>query len=325
MSEKDAPIASYRDREAWLEERRKGIGGSDAAAILGLNPWKSPYDVWLEKTGRMLPEKPNAAMIRGTVLEPVAADLYAEQTGRKLRRQPLRKHRDFPFILGNADRQILASGDVPETGVLEIKCPGISTMTKIKAQGLPDYMTAQLMHYMAVLGYEWGSFALFNAEHWRLIYFDIEADDRLIERLLEKEVEFWQKHVVPQVPPEVEPEPVVEMPKVEGELKVIEDPEWLKLAKDIKEARELRMAAEELEKQAKEKVRSMMDEMGLSAVEIPGFARLYYRTYKGSVSWKKTAEAMAKRAGLNLEEFLVVGQPRRSFSPFFLKGGEADV
>jgi len=314
-------IASYKDREAWLEARKLGIGGSDAGAILGLNPYKSAYDVWLDKTRRSAPSMITAAMMRGITLEPVAAELYAEKTGRQLRRQPLKKHPEYPFIIGNVDRQILAVGDVSSTGVLEIKCPGLRTMANIKNRGLPDYMVAQIMHYLAVYGYEWGSFALFNAENWDIFHFDIEADPKLIEQIVQAEVDFW-KYVEKDTPPPTEPVEAIEMPEVEGALIYVDGEEWIKAAKDFQEARELREAAQALEDQAKSLIREMMDQHEYAAIEIPGMARFYYRTMSGRVSWKKTAEAIAAAAQLPLDEYKVIGKGYRQFAPFFIKPSE---
>jgi len=79
-------------RELWLQERKTGIGGSDASVVLGVNPYKTIRELWLEKTGLAQdPEKESGPILRGRVLEPVAADQYAQKTGRKIRRQPMRR------------------------------------------------------------------------------------------------------------------------------------------------------------------------------------------------------------------------------------------
>ena len=73
-------------RGTWLEARRGSLGGSDAAAVLGLNPYASPYSVWAEKTGRV-PDKPdNEAMRLGRDLEDYVAARWQEETGKKTRR-----------------------------------------------------------------------------------------------------------------------------------------------------------------------------------------------------------------------------------------------
>lgn len=308
-------VASYHDREKWLEERKKGLGGSDAAAILGLNPYRTARDVWADKMGLTGEVEITPAMQRGIVLEPVASDLYVEETGRSVRRQPLKRHPDYDFILGNVDRQVLAgTADVTSTGVLEIKCPGLRVMSSIKAHGLPDRMTVQLMHYLAVYGYEWGSFALFNAENWDIIYFDLEADQDLIDTIVEREVEFWQRYVeTGQEPPIEGDDKPIEVPEVEGEVTTVDNEQWRRLAKDYAEAKELKSAATDMEKELKDQIKELMHREELHAAEVPGVARFYYKPYPGRTSWKKTAEAIAQEAKVQVEPFVVKGDPYTRF------------
>lgn len=316
--------AAYKDREAWLRERKTGLGGSDAAAIMGLNPYRTPLDVYRDKMGLSEEIEVNADMRRGNVLEPVAAEEYAAETGREIRRQPLRRHPEFPWMIANVDRQVFAgSGEgsfkVETTGVLEIKCPGIYTFAQIKRRGLPDHMTLQIIHYLAVTGYEWGSFALFNSERMDLLHFDIQRDDDLIETLIERERAFWHDHVLAEIPPEETVEEEIEIPEfTSGEFVVIEnDSVWNKAAKDLREATELMDAAKALKDQASDRIKSMMDEHEHDAVEIPGLARFYYRSQDGRVSWKSTAQALAKEANLDITKFEVVGKSFRTFRTYF--------
>lgn len=316
--ENGGPVASYRDRDEWLEVRQTGLGGSDAAAVLGLSQYKSPIEVWQDKVGPIVELKDTPAMKRGRVLEPVAADAYVEETGRKIRRQPLRRHHEFEYMLGNVDRQVLAVGDVQSTGVLEIKCPGLRVLADVKAHGLSDYMTVQLMHYLAVTGYEWGSFALFNAENWELINFDLEADQEFIGMMMEKEADFWNSYVVPRVAPPEEVD-AVDVPDVEGELKIMEGPDWLKAARDLQEAKELQDATKTMVDQAKDRVQELMKSVGADAIELTDVGRFYYRTQDGRTAWKGTAQALAKESGLDLDTFTKVGKPFKMFRSYFYR------
>ncbi len=81
-------VEQMKDRSVWLETRNSGIGGSDAGAIMGMNPWKSKYQLWLEKTGQAEPEDLSGkeSVYWGTVLETAVADRFSELTGKKLRR-----------------------------------------------------------------------------------------------------------------------------------------------------------------------------------------------------------------------------------------------
>ena len=310
-----------QEKHEWLKERQTGIGGSDASVILGVNPFRTKTELWAEKIADDVIEiKPTPAMLRGTILEPVAADLYVERTGRQVRRQPMRRHPEHEFMIGNVDRQILAVDGVESTAVLEIKCPGLRVMANVKARGLSDYMTVQLMHYLGVYGYEWGSFCLFNAENWDIIYFDLEADQEFIGAITEMEGDFWRDYVLTGTAPPEDDEPLIDIPEVEGELKIIDVDQWRSAAEELREAQGLRKAAAELEDTAKGTLKGLMEEDGLDAVEIPDLARLYYRFSQGRTSWKKTAEAIAKDADVSIDEFKVEGKPYRTFKPYFLRG-----
>ena len=76
------------NREEWLNERRTGIGGSDAAAVMGLNPWKSPLDVYLDKTGQLMESPDNPALYWGRVLEEVVAREYSLRTRKSPKKKP---------------------------------------------------------------------------------------------------------------------------------------------------------------------------------------------------------------------------------------------
>jgi putative phage-type endonuclease len=103
------------DRAQWLEERRSGIGGSDVAPMLGLSPWKTPFALWQDKTGRAVEVEPDEAqrerMHFGTVLEDVVAREHAARTGQRVQRvTSMLRHPDVPIALANLDRAIVEDG-----------------------------------------------------------------------------------------------------------------------------------------------------------------------------------------------------------------------
>lgn len=336
------------DREGWLALRRQGIGGSDIAALFGLHPFRTALDVYREKVGEAEPEPPTPAMLRGMYLEPVAAQLYAERTGRKIRRQPLRAHPEYPFLIGSVDRQILRGGDVGEPGVLEIKAPGLRVYWEIRRQGLRDYMILQLQHYLTVYGYSWGSFAIFSAENWELLHFDVEADPEVQQRIIEVAGNFWKNHVEPRIPPEPQaPTPKIDLPETGGELVSRTDEAWADAVRDLREAKEIKAEAEELEKRAKERLIELAG--GFGVFEGAG-ARIYYRQMPGRKTFDKKALASAKPLNrvlvrqalfdrgisateadlildgceLDLELFEKAGSPYAEFRAYFLTGAEEE-
>ena len=95
-------------RSDWLKWRRKGIGGSDAGAILGMNSWSTPYRIWAEKLGMLPEQEDNEAMRQGRDLEEYVAQRFAEKTGKKIRRRnAMFMHDDYPWMLANIDRDIV--------------------------------------------------------------------------------------------------------------------------------------------------------------------------------------------------------------------------
>ena len=312
--------APYRDRAAWLEARRNGIGGSDIAALFGVHPFKTALDVYREKVGEVREQPPTPAMLRGIYLEDVAVKLYTERTGRRVRRQPLRAHPEYPHLIASVDRQVLAS-DAVATGVLEVKCPGLKTFWRIKRQGLLDYMILQGQHEALVTGSPYTSFAVFSAEQFDLLTFDIFADPDIQARIIEVATEFWRDHVLAGVPPEA---PAVaespEFPEAAETLVVRDDREWAEAVADLREARAIREEAEALERAAKEKLIALAGGYGVFE---GGGARIYYRQMPGRKTFKK--ELLAKdHPEIDLSKYEVEGKPYAEFRPYFLKSETED-
>src|SRR5690606_184586 len=104
-------------REEWLQARRQGIGGSDAAVIAGLDPYKSPIRLWMEKTGQVDEEPAGEAAEWGLLLEPVIAEEFTRRTGKRVRRRnAILQHPRWEFMIANLDREV-----VGEPALLEIK------------------------------------------------------------------------------------------------------------------------------------------------------------------------------------------------------------
>ena len=190
------PINFDQDNEAdWLEKRRLGIGGSDAATVIGLNPYKTAYQLWAEKTGRLEPEdlSGNDRIYFGHKLEDLIADVYSERTGRKVRRRrQILRSKAHPFMLANIDRDV-----VGEARGLECKNVDKDVARFSDAWGpsgtdqVPESYFIQCQHYMAVMGYEvWDLAALVGGNEIRI--YTIERNDSIIDTLIAKERDFWR-------------------------------------------------------------------------------------------------------------------------------------
>lgn len=180
------------DRNQWLEVRQGGIGSSDAATAVGLNPYKSALELWMEKTGRVAPEAESPGMddprYWGTLLEPFVADSYQQKTGRKVRRiNAVLQHPTFNFMLANIDREVVGSPDVQ---ILECKTAG-EFGSRLWRDGVPEYVQLQVQHQLAVTNKQAADVAVLLCGQ-KLEIHRIERDDDLIARLILLETKFWE-------------------------------------------------------------------------------------------------------------------------------------
>lgn len=174
-------------REEWLSVRQQGIGSSDAAAAVGLSPYTSPLELWLEKTGRKPPAdlSQSEAVFWGAVLEPILATVYQQRTGNKVRRvNAVLQHPECPFMLANLDRA------VGYDGILEIKTAGWHSSEQWE-DTIPEAYQCQVLHQLAVTGKAWADVAvLIGGQDFRL--YRIERDEERIFELVDRETGFWQ-------------------------------------------------------------------------------------------------------------------------------------
>ena len=175
--------------EDWLELRKQGIGGSDAAAVCGISKYKSPVELFMEKTNRIAPSEAGESAYWGTLLESVVREEFTKRTGIEVRvEKALLRSAEYPFMLANLDG-ICTDPNYGEC-VFEAK-----TASAFKAaeweNGIPDEYMLQVQHYMAVTGFRAAYVAVLiggNTFRWRLI----ERDEGLIQMLIRLESEFWQ-------------------------------------------------------------------------------------------------------------------------------------
>jgi len=179
--------------EEWHEMRRKHIGGSDAPVIMGISPYKTPYQLWLEKLGLIEPEPINAACQRGIDLEPNALERFNSTMGFQYVPKVI-FHPTIDFMMASLD------GIYEEKkSIVEIKCNG-KVNHEISREGkIPAIHWPQLQHQLAVTGYNCGIYYSFDGEHGVLVRY--ERDQSYIDILLEKEKEFWDCVTSLRAPP----------------------------------------------------------------------------------------------------------------------------
>ena len=191
----------------WLAERKKGIGGSDCAAVFGVG-YGCPKRLYLDKRGEVpdFPREDNEAMRLGRVLEPFFAEQYERRTGRQVVIAPEPAvHARHPELRVNVDRMIMRDGD-SEAGVLEIKSVGRATYYKIKREGLPEDYILQLQHAIEVTGVDWGAFCVGNRDSGEILYWDVVKDQALARTIVDAEVAFWGDIVSGNMPGRLEPD-----------------------------------------------------------------------------------------------------------------------
>ena len=182
--------------EDWLKLRKSGLGGSDAGAICGLNPYASPMSVYRDKTSEDLSDLDNEAMRQGRDLEDYVARRFTEATGLKVRRSNMMyRSEEHPFMIADVDRLI-----VGEDAGLECKTASAYSADKWKDGEVPLHYLMQCCHYMAVTGRNaWYIAVVVLGQDFK--YARIDRDDSLIEKLIAIEEAFWAQHIIPRIVP----------------------------------------------------------------------------------------------------------------------------
>jgi putative phage-type endonuclease len=184
-------------REEWLAWRKKGIGGSDASIACGLNRYKSPVELWLEKTGQVEPQTAGEAAYWGTLLEPLIRMEFAERTGLPIKQeQYLLQHTQYPFMLANLDGIVLD----PNHGKCVFEAKTTNAFNSAAwLDRVPEEYQLQVQHYLAVTSLAGAYIAVLIGGNQFKWYF-IARDEDLIALLIELEMRFWH-HVETQTPP----------------------------------------------------------------------------------------------------------------------------
>ncbi len=196
-------------------DRLTGIGGSDLAAILGLSKWRSPYQVWLEKTGRSQSDESTLPMRWGTYAEEFVAREYAERTGRGVQRyNTMLRHPEAPLI-GHIDRLVIPAGAKRASHRTEIRtdlgleCKTVSAFAAGRdsewgpegTDQTPGQYLVQCAAYLALTGCQhWDLAALIGNHDFRIYHF--HRDPELESYLLEESSRWWRDHVIADVPPD---------------------------------------------------------------------------------------------------------------------------
>lgn len=179
--------------EQWLKYRKRGIGGSDAGAVCGLNPYRTAMQVYQDKISEDTESIDSEAMRQGREFEDYVARRFMEATGKKVRKANFMYcDEKNPFMLADVDRMIIG-----ENAGLECKTASPFMTDKWKDGNIPLHYQIQCYHYMSVMGADaWYIAVLIYG--WEFKFYKLERDEELIADLIRIEKEFWENHVLKQ-------------------------------------------------------------------------------------------------------------------------------
>ncbi|RRK32682.1 endonuclease [Schaedlerella arabinosiphila] len=185
------------DKKEWLKYRKKGIGGSDAGAVCGLNPYRTAMQVYNDKTSDTIEEIDNEAMRQGREFEDYVARRFTEATGKKVRRaNAMFCHESYPFMLADVDRMV-----VGENAGLECKTASPFMAEHWKDGKIPLSYQIQCYHYMTVCNADaWFIAVLIYGRDFK--YYRLERDESMLADLVRIEQDFWESHVQKRILPE---------------------------------------------------------------------------------------------------------------------------
>lgn len=184
------------DRRAWLRLRRTGLGSSDISTLVGLNRYRSPYELWMDKTGQLplLDDAPSEAAEMGTLLEPVVRDRFARHHDLTVTRVGTYRSVEWPFMLANPDG-LCSDGH----GYEGKTCSAWLGHEWADGQ-TADHAELQAQWGMAVTGlHGWHVAVLIGGQ--RNEYRHVARDDELIAVLVDAARRFWHDHVLTGTPP----------------------------------------------------------------------------------------------------------------------------
>lgn len=252
-----------------LNLRKLGIGGSDIAAVLGLSPWRSPLDVYLDKIGTAKEKEESPAMYWGKVLEDIVAKEWARQSGMTLWRVNKQiTHPEHSCLIANIDRAVKLGNKLPyykgrwqTSAIFEAKTANQYAAADWGPTGsdqIPVAYLAQCIHYLGVTGCEHCHLAvLIGGQDFRM--YRVDRDERLISKMQDAAVKFWRDHVEKKTPPPPRnPEDAAKLFNKPVAQECAADADVLDAVEVLKDCKEEFKALEKIEAEAKTQIMAHM-------------------------------------------------------------------
>lgn len=248
-------------REEWLEQRRKGIGGSDAAVVCGISRYKSTVELWMDKTGMTPYDEDSEAAYWGRTLEKTVREEFEKRSGLKVRIVPhMMQHDLYPFMLANVDGEV----EDPDHGmcIFEAKTATIFKSAEWEVE-IPEEYYLQVQHYMAVTGYSGAYIAALIGGN-RFIWKFVDRDEKVIELLIKLEEQFWHYVEDGEIPPIDGSEASTNLltrlyPEAEEEKTILLPDEALEFISDYEEAVEEEKRISGKKEEAANKLKAMLE------------------------------------------------------------------
>ena len=310
--------------EEWREERQRGIGASDAAATVDLDPYSSRLERWAQKVGHVDPTPEMPWMRMGRLVEPLVAQLYEEETGRKVRRRrQMLQHPEYPFLRASLDR-------VTGRRIVEIKKARDGRgWGRSGSDEVPAHVLIQVQHQLLVTGYSIADVAALIAGDELRIY-PIGADDVIQQRLMARELAFWDCVLTETPPTDIDGSDATRRyltdryPEDRGH-QLIPDAELVDLVVQMRDARAWGTLAAVEQQRLENAVKARMADAAL--VEGPGW-RITWKNSKPSLvtDWEAVARSLAPSGSLLIETVAAHTKTKtgsRRFLPTFK--GEPDA
>jgi putative phage-type endonuclease len=264
-----------QNTQEWLDFRRNKIGASDASCIMGINPWKTSYQLWEEKVFGKEQEQ-NGAMKRGSMMEDAARIDFEKQTGISV----------MPKVVVSPDRpwQMASLDGVSFDGstFVEIKCPNKETHDMALAGVVPDHYYTQMQHQMSVLKANEGLYFSFDGRKGKVV--TVKRDEKYIDEMLGEEEKFYECMISQTAP------------ALSGrDYRAREDAEWNDTAKEWLELSNYIKSLEEGEKELRGKLIAMSQNQSSKGAGV----RLTRSMSKGLIDYKNAATLL----GIDFEPF----------------------
>lgn len=257
--------------QEWHALRKNKIGASDSGVIMGCNPWKSPFKLWAEKVGLQEPEEMNDNMRRGHELEPQAREILRDMMKKDFK-PVVYQSLDHPWMIASYD------GIASDGTIIEIKCPRNALHDEV-----PDYYIPQLQHQMYVAGVDDMFYISFHDGLLKIL--EVKKHQTIIDRMLEKEEEFY-KRMMDLEAPELCDKDYVNME---------DNIEWKELAFQMQTIRENKKSLEEWERKTKDRLIQLSGSSNCKG----GGIKMSKILKKGSVNYK----AIPELEGINLDAY----------------------